>query len=136
MPKRSEEREAVEKRKLAPDIGRDVPRSGGVVVCAKAPKRQPYAPYRVERAKLSFLLSPVLGKGTGGQREHLRGITQEGATMELIWMLQQWSRSRQVKKALAPGFRVRMWKWQRGQCICQDEEIYMVVVNPELLEGK
>lgn len=37
------------------------------------------------------------------------------------------TKRRVVKNGMKHGFRVKLWKWESDECICQDREIFIVM---------
>jgi hypothetical protein len=37
------------------------------------------------------------------------------------------TRKKQTANGFQSGYRVRLWKWVEGTCLCEEEEIFVVV---------
>jgi hypothetical protein len=55
--------------------------------------------------------------------------------IDLFYAVKAFIASKTARKIAAPGVRVRLWFWERGQCICTDSEVYTRVVIPPITPG-
>ena len=46
---------------------------------------------------------------------------------DIIWAIGRTLRARQAERCSATGYRVKLWKSERGQCLCEETIIFVTV---------